>query len=86
MACISLLLCYRAGDTGGLGAIPIFCVAKEKKKRRKESFNAETIKRLTSVQNVTVLAILERLEFKNFSCRPTMVTGSAFQCSMAPPL
>ena len=36
MACISLLLCYRAGDTGGLGAIPIFCVAKEKKKKEEE--------------------------------------------------
>ena len=86
MACISLLLCYRAGDTRGLVAIPplpptaLFCVAKE---RKKKSFNEETIKRLTNVQNVTVLAILERLEFKNFSCHPTVVTGNTFQCSIA---
>ena len=37
-------------------------------------------------QNVTVLAILERLEFKNFSCRPNMVADNTFQCSMAPPI
>ena len=37
-------------------------------------------------QNTTVLAILERLEFKSFSCRPTMVTGNTFQYSLAPPL
>ena len=34
-------------------------------------------------QNVTVLAILECLEFKNFSCHPTMVADNTFQCSMA---
>ena len=37
-------------------------------------------------QNVTVLAILECLEFKIFSCPPTMVADNTFQCSMAPPL
>ena len=37
-------------------------------------------------QNVTVLAILERLEFKTFSCRPTMVAGNALQSSMITPL
>ena len=37
-------------------------------------------------QNVTVLVILEILEFKDFSCRPTVVDGNTFQCSMAPPL
>ena len=37
-------------------------------------------------QNVTALAILERLQFKNFSCRPTTVDYNTFQCSMAPPL
>ena len=54
------------------------CVAKEKKetKEKKESFNAETIKTRTNVQNVTVLAILEPLEFKNFSCRLTMSGGA----------
>ena len=48
--------------------------------------DVETIKRLTKVQNVTVLTIPERLQFKIFSCRPTMLTGNTFQCSMAPPL
>ena len=54
------------------------CVAKEKKetKEKKESFNAETIKKRTNVQNVTVLAILEPLEFKNFSCRLTVSGGA----------
>ena len=37
-------------------------------------------------QIVTVLSILERLEFKNFSCQPTMVVDIPFQCSMGPPL
>ena len=37
-------------------------------------------------QTDTVLAILERLEFKFFSCRSTMVAANTFQCSMAPPL
>ena len=40
----------------------------------------------TIVENVTVLAILEYLEFKSFSCYPTMVAGNTFQCFMAPPL
>ena len=34
-------------------------------------------------QNVTVLAILERLEFKNFSYQRTMMADNTFQCSMA---
>ena len=37
-------------------------------------------------QNIIFLAVLERLEFKNFSYRPTMVADNTFQCSMAPPL
>ena len=37
-------------------------------------------------QNVTVLAIVKRLEIKNFPCRPTMVANNTFQYSMAPPL
>ena len=35
-------------------------------------------------QNITILTILERLEFENFSCRPTMVADNTFQCFMAP--
>ena len=34
-------------------------------------------------ENVTALVILERLEFNNFSCRPTMVADNTFQCSIA---
>ena len=34
-------------------------------------------------QNVTVLAILERPEFKHFSCRLTMVANNTFECFMA---
>ena len=37
-------------------------------------------------QNVTVSAILQRVEFKNFSCRSTMEVSNTFQCSMAPSL
>ena len=33
---------------------------------------------LDQIQNVTALAILERLELKFFSCRPTMVTDNTF--------
>ena len=33
-------------------------------------------------QNIIVLAILEHLEFENFSCWPTMVVDNTFQCSM----
>ena len=89
----------RAGDTrGGRGAMPprphppppIFFRSKNKigKKRKKgKSFKAKTIKRgCHQRQNVTVLAILERLEFKKFSCRPTMLADIPFQCSMARPL
>ena len=32
------------------------------------------------------VTILERLEFKNFSCRPTMVASNTFQCSIDPQL
>ena len=46
----------------------------QKKKQKKES-KAETIERLSPSENVTVLAILESLEIKNFSCRLTMVAA-----------
>ena len=36
-------------------------------------------------QNIIVLAILERLEFKTFYYRPTMVADNTFQCSTAHP-
>ena len=60
----------RAGDTGG----------------REEGGWAEVSKRKIlkgyhQGQNVTILAILKRLEFKKISCRPTMVADSIFQSS-----
>ena len=66
-----------------------FCVAKRKKgnKGRTERVSKQKLlKGCYQGQNVTVLAILERLEFKNVSCRPTIVADNTFQCSMAPPL
>ena len=60
-------------------ATPSGCSKKKNEKQRKR-------KGCHQGQNVTVLAILERLEFKNFSCRPTMVADNTFQCSMTPPL
>ena len=78
----------RAGDTGGDGgamATPLFYVAKRKKgdKGKKERVSKQKLlKGCYQVQNIIVLAILERLEFEYFSCRPTMVAGNTFQCSM----
>ena len=66
---------------------PFFCVAKRKKenKGKKERVSKQKLlKDYHRGQNVTVLATLQRLEFKNFTCRPTMVANKTFQCSMAP--
>ena len=76
---------------GGRGAWlpPLLCVAKRKNgdKGKKERVSKQKLsKGCHQGQNIIVLAILERLEFKNFSCRPTIVAGNTFQCSMAPPL
>ena len=82
----------RAGDTGWAGERwppPLFCVAKRKRgnKRKKERLSKQNLlKDCHQGQNVTVLAILERLEFKNCSGRSTMVVDNTFQCSMTPPL
>ena len=67
----------------------LFCLAKRKKgnKGEKERLSKQKLlKGCHQGQNVTVLAALECLEFKNFSGRPTMVADSTCQCSMAPPL
>ena len=76
----------RACDTGGgVAMVPQhFCVAKRKKREKGEKDKIS--KGCHQDQNIIVLAILERLQFKNFSCRPTMVVDNTFQCSMAPPL
>ena len=60
---------------------------KRVKQRKKERVSKQKLlKACHQVQNVTILGILERQEFKTFSCRPTMVADNTFQCSMAPPL
>ena len=65
------------GEGGGM-AHPFFCVAK-RKNRNKEKKGRVSRKKLLKCcyqgLNVTFLAILERLEFKKFSCRPVMVRG-----------
>ena len=66
-----------------------FCVAKRRKgeKREKQRVSKRILlKCCHRGQNVTVLTILERLEFKKFSCRPTMVADNTFQYYMALPL
>ena len=94
--------CYqKAGDTWGAGRLclpltlppplpPLFCVAKRKKgnKGKKERLSKQKLLKACHQgrQNVTVLAILERLGFKNFSGRQTMVADNTCQCSIAPPL
>ena len=63
-----------------------FCVVKRKKGnkgKQEKLFKQSFLKRCDQGQNVTVSAIPERLEFKNFPCQPTMVAGNSFQCSMA---
>ena len=79
---------FRAGDTGaaeGAMAPPLFCVAKRKKadKGKKERVSKQKLlKGCHQGQNIIVLVVLERLEFENFSCPPTMVADNTFQCSM----
>ena len=67
---------------------PLFCVAKREKgdKSKKERVSKQKLlKGCHQGQNITILAILECLEFENLSCRSTMVASITFQCSMAPP-
>ena len=64
-----------------------FCVAKRKKgdRGKKERVSKQKLlKGCHQRKNIIVLAILERLDFENFSCGPTMVADNTFQCSMAP--
>ena len=68
---------------------PLFFVAKRKKrdKSKKERFSKQKLlKGCHQGQNIIVLAIPERLEFENFSCRTTMVADNIFQCFMTPQL
>ena len=57
----------------------------EKKREKRNYSKQELLKGCHQGQKVTVLAILERLQFKNFSCRIIVLAGSTFQCSMVPP-
>ena len=75
------------GEPGGMA--PTFLRSRKKKgkqgKKRKSS-KAETIKRLSPRSKCYCLAILERLEFKKFSCQPAMMADITFKCSMVPAL
>ena len=81
---------HRAGGTGVNGGYdPLFCVAKtekEKKGKKEKVTKQKLLKVCHQDQNVTVLAILERLKFNKCYCQPTMVTNNIFQCSIAPAL
>ena len=60
---------------------------KNEKQRKKERISKQKLlKHCHQGQNDIVSAILERLEFKNVSCRPTMVASNTFQYYMAPSL
>ena len=67
-----------------------FLRSKKKKgnKEKREIVSKQKLLKLKDChqgENVTALAILERLEFKTFSCLPTMVADNTFQCSIASP-
>ena len=59
------------------------CPVAERKKGNKEKKESVSKQKLLKVchqgKNVTVLAILERLDFRNFPCPPTMVADYTFQ-------
>ena len=55
-----------------------FCIAKEIKKGEKQRKTRKSFQPSKSFQNVAILAILERLEFKIF------LVDNVFQYSMAP--
>ena len=65
---------------------PATFLRSKKKRGKQRKKKQKLLKGCHQGQNVTVLAILERLEFKKFSYRTTMVTENNYQCSMAPPL
>ena len=73
----------RAGDTGGHGSLPTFLRGKKKKGRQRQKrkgFKAETIKRL-SPSSKYCFSHSRASRIRKFSCQPTMVADSAFQCS-----
>ena len=57
----------------GVAPFPNFCVSKRKREKKEKKERVSKQKLLNGChqdQNVTVLAILQRLEFKRFSYRP----------------
>ena len=81
---------YSAGDTGGGRgwggegrggmALTFLCSKKKKwKQKKKERVSKQKLlKGCHQGQNVIAIAVLERLQFKNISCRPTMVAERNF--------
>ena len=60
-------------------------MAKKGDKGKKERVSKQKLlKGCHQGQNIIVLVILERLEFENFSCWPTMVVDNSFQCRRNP--
>ena len=51
-------------------------------RKKKKPSKQKPLKGHHQTQNVNVLVILERLEFKNFTFRSAMVSNKTFQCSM----
>ena len=76
------LLGGRGGHEPPPSSSSTFLRSKKKKGKQRGRLSKQKLKG----QNVTVLAILERLEFQIFYGRPTMVAGNTCQCSMVPPL
>ena len=58
-------------------------INKKGKQTEKKSFHAETIKRVSPRSKCV---IIERLEFRIFSCRLIMVADNTFQRTMVPSL
>ena len=59
------------GSGGHSPTSPLFCVARRKKRNKgtkERDSKQKLLKGCHQSQNVTVLAILEHLEFKNFYC------------------
>ena len=63
-----------------------FCEKKKKKRNqgKKKGFRIRNYEKALTKVKMLLPAILERLEFKNFSSRPTMVAGNTFP--FLPPL
>ena len=66
---------------------PVLIFSRNKKKKgthrkKKKASKQKPLKGHHQTQNVNVLVILERLEFKNFTFWSAMVSNKTFQCSM----